>query len=227
MYAERPSRLGAGAILWTGLASGRAGGTRILPDGCMDLIWTTTGLLVAGPDTRAYVHSSRAGDRSTGLRFAPGQGPAILGLPASELRDTRVPLDAVWPAGEVRELTERIAEAPTPGGALETAVRARGGPDARSGRVYELVRAGRPVAEVAAAVNYSERQLHRHALAAFGYGPKTLARILRMRRALRLAREGQAFGEVAATAGYADQAHLAREVKALAGIPLGTLLDGG
>jgi hypothetical protein len=33
-----------------------------------------------------------------------------------------------------------------------------------------------------------------------------------------------AFGAVAATAGYADQAHLAREVKALAGAPLSVIL---
>jgi AraC-like DNA-binding protein len=33
------------------------------------------------------------------------------------------------------------------------------------------------------------------------------------------------FAEVAATAGYADQAHLAREVRALAGRPLSRLLD--
>ncbi|WP_143615380.1 helix-turn-helix domain-containing protein, partial [Streptomyces sparsogenes] len=66
--------------------------------------------------------------------------------------------------------------------------------------------------------------LHRRSLAAFGYGPKTLARVLRLNRALDAARAGTAFAEVAALAGYADQAHLAREVKALTGVPLGRLL---
>ncbi|OMI40139.1 AraC family transcription regulator [Streptomyces sparsogenes DSM 40356] len=66
--------------------------------------------------------------------------------------------------------------------------------------------------------------MHRRSLAAFGYGPKTLARVLRLNRALDAARAGTAFAEVAALAGYADQAHLAREVKALTGVPLGRLL---
>lgn len=69
----------------------------------------------------------------------------------------------------------------------------------------------------------SERQLHRRSLAAFGYGPKTLARVLRFDRALALAQDGVPLAETAALAGYADQPHLAREVKALSGVPLGRL----
>ncbi|MGH3680741.1 MAG: AraC family transcriptional regulator, partial [Natronosporangium sp.] len=60
-------------------------------------------------------------------------------------------------------------------------------------------------------------------LAAFGYGPKLLARILRFRHATGLAAAGLRFAEVAAVAGYADQAHLAREVRELSGVPLRTL----
>ncbi len=47
-----------------------------------------------------------------------------------------------------------------------------------------------------------------------------------MNRALDSARAGRPYAEVAAETGYADQAHLAREVKALAGVPLGALLGG-
>jgi AraC-like DNA-binding protein len=46
-----------------------------------------------------------------------------------------------------------------------------------------------------------------------------------MQRALALARAGTPLATVAATAGYADQAHLAREVKDLAGIPLRALIQ--
>lgn len=70
----------------------------------------------------------------------------------------------------------------------------------------------------------SSRQLQRLALGAFGYAPKTLARVLRMQRALALAGRGMRLGEVAAMAGYADQAHMSREVKELAGEPLGVLV---
>jgi AraC-like DNA-binding protein len=63
----------------------------------------------------------------------------------------------------------------------------------------------------------SERQLLRGCLPLFGYGPRRLGRILRLNRALAAARAGQPLAEVAAGTGYADQAHLTREVRALAG----------
>ncbi|WP_280391687.1 helix-turn-helix domain-containing protein [Nocardia wallacei] len=62
-------------------------------------------------------------------------------------------------------------------------------------------------------------------MSAFGFGPKMLARVLRLQRALRLARAGVPFAETAFRAGYADQAHLAREVRELAGKPLGQLVS--
>ncbi|CAM5397850.1 helix-turn-helix transcriptional regulator [Streptomyces violaceorubidus] len=92
------------------------------------------------------------------------------------------------------------------------------------GRIVTALDAGRPVAATADELGLGARQLHRRSLAAFGYGPKTLARILRLRRALALARTGVPFAETAARTGYADQAHLSREVRDLAGLPLRELL---
>ncbi len=69
--------------------------------------------------------------------------------------------------------------------------------------------------------------MYKRQLDAFGYGPKTLARILRFGRALELARAEVPFAEAAARTGFADQAHLARDVKELAGVPLGVLLGRG
>jgi AraC-like DNA-binding protein len=54
-----------------------------------------------------------------------------------------------------------------------------------------------------------------------------LARVLRLQRAVALARTGSPFAAVSADSGYADQAHLSREVKALAGVPLGALITAG
>ncbi|NUT47284.1 MAG: helix-turn-helix domain-containing protein, partial [Saccharothrix sp.] len=80
------------------------------------------------------------------------------------------------------------------------------------------------VGELARALGLSTRQLHRRSLAAFGYGPKVLHRVLRFDRAVGLARTGVPFADVAHRAGYADQAHLSREVRDLAGVPLGQLI---
>jgi hypothetical protein len=85
----------------------------------------------------------------------------------------------------------------------------------------ELVVAG---PDTTAPAGMSERQLRRRALDVFGYGPKMLGRILRMRRALELASSGVTLAHSAARAGYADQAHMTREVRSLAGVSLTALL---
>ncbi|MET9730740.1 helix-turn-helix transcriptional regulator [Streptomyces sp. NPDC006458] len=222
-YAERPSRV-SGAVVWRN--SPGPGGGRVLPDGCMDLLWHDGRLLVAGPDTRAYV-TDAAGGAWAGVRFRPGDGPALLGVPAHELRDRRVELADLRPAGEVRRLAARVAAAGDPARGLEdVALRLAGEAelgDPLLGRVVQALDAGRPVADVAAELGFGERQLHRRSLTAFGYGPKTLGRILRLQRALGLARSGVALAETAARAGYADQAHLTREVRELTGATPGRL----
>ncbi|WP_461036314.1 helix-turn-helix domain-containing protein [Streptomyces mayteni] len=222
-YRERPARLAglAGGVVWDLAApTDRVG--RVLPDGCMDLIWDGARLLVAGPDTRAHLVASAAGARFTGLRFAPGVGPLVYGLPANELTDLRVGLDELWPARSVRWLTERVAGAASAGAALEelAAARLSAAPEPWLARAVAALAAGRGVAETAGELGLSERQLRRRGLAAFGYGPKTLARVLRLQRALGLTDAGTPPATAAALAGYADQAHLAREVRELTGVPL-------
>lgn len=218
-YQERPSRI-PDATVWQRRA-GVSEQVRVLPDGCMDVIHYGGQLLVAGPDTTAKLGVSPGGRAYTAIRFGPGTAPGVLGVPADELRDQRVPLSALWPSARVRRLTELLDEAADPARELEAAF-ARNDKSDESWvhAVVERIKAGRPVAEIAVDVGLSERQLHRRGLVLFGYGLKTLSRILRVNAALDLARGGMSFGAVAASSGYADQAHLSREVKALAGAPL-------
>lgn len=225
MYAERASRL-PGAVVWTN-TPGEHGAGRVLPDGCMDLLWHDGRLLVAGPDTRAYVTYGESSGWA-GVRFFPGTAPAVLGVPAHEVRDRRVELADLWSASQVRRLCGRIEAADDPVTALEDVALERAAdavpPDALLRRVVTALDAGRPVAATADELGLGARQLHRRSLTAFGYGPKTLARILRLQRALALARGGVGLADTAVRAGYADQAHLARDVRELAGVPLGELL---
>ncbi|MEV5178409.1 helix-turn-helix transcriptional regulator [Streptomyces werraensis] len=229
MYRERASRL-PGAVVWTSVPAGEGGTGRVLPDGCMDLLWHDGRLLVAGPDTHAHVDGGAAGPWS-GIRFHPGTAPSLLGVPAHELRDRRVELADLWPAAEVRRVTARVRAAQHPARGLEEvalrlAASARP-PDPLLSRLVAALDAGRPVAGTADELGLGPRQLHRRSLTAFGYGPKTLARILRMRRALALARSGVPLAETAIRAGYADQPHLSREVRSLTGVALRELVPPG
>ncbi|WP_448062224.1 helix-turn-helix domain-containing protein [Cellulomonas hominis] len=219
MYRERRSRV-PGAVVWTTVADGAE--SRVLPDGCMDLLWMRDELVVAGPDTRAQLTRLGAGERVTGVRLAPGTAPTLLGVPAHALRDARVALDALWRPADVARLTDEVATADHPGLALEAlagrALVRVGGPRAETAAVVAMVRDGRSVADIAAVHGVGERRLHREAQAAFGYGLRTLGRVLRLQRAVTLVHRGLALADVAAAAGYADQPHLSREVRALAGV---------
>jgi AraC-like DNA-binding protein len=204
------------ACLWS-RRSGRAGSVRIVPDGCIDVIWGPDGPFVAGPDTVAHLSVLRPGDEFFGIRFRPGALGGVLGVPAHALRDLRVPLDELpVPRGVTRE---RLIDA------VAARLRETARPDpARAAIVRGLCRGG-SVAGVARDLGISERQLHRRCVTAFGYGAKTLQRVMRFRRALRLSRSGVRLADVAVAAGYADQAHLANDVRRLAGVPLTELID--
>ncbi|GIG38003.1 helix-turn-helix transcriptional regulator [Cellulomonas pakistanensis] len=224
MYAERPSTRLPGAALWS-VAAATPGGS-VLPDGCMDLVWSGGRLLVAGPDTRAHTSAPvAAGDPVSGLRFPPGAAPVVLGVPADVLRDQRPELADLWGTRAARPWVDAAAD----GGvaALERRVAAsladRGGPGRDAAVVARLVAAGLGAEEVADRLGVTTRTLHRRARAAFGYGPCTLARVLRLQRVLPLLDAGLPLAEAAHRAGYADQPHLSREVRALAGRSPGAL----
>jgi AraC-like DNA-binding protein len=190
----------------------------VLPDGCVDVLVTAGRAHVAGPDTRPQPVPVAAGTVVAGLRLRPGAAAAALGVPADELRDLRVPLDALWGAAG-REAGERAGEDPA---ALLAALARRlreAAPDPRVlAAARRLARApATRIPSLAEALGLGERQLRRRFTAGVGYGPKTFARIARFGAAVELLRGGTAPAEAAYAAGYADQPHLTREVAALAG----------
>jgi AraC-like DNA-binding protein len=197
------------ACLWT--HEGSATPRRILPDACVDIVWTGTRLIVAGPATRATTATTGA---ALGVRFRVGAAGAALGIPASELLDASVPLADVWGA----EIEEIVGSEPTLTVlAREVGKRLGGAPD-------EVVRA----AATGATANIGARQLRRRFADAVGYGPKTLQRILRFQRFLVLAdAQRHDLARLALEAGYADQAHLTRECRRLSGLPPAALLGQG
>ncbi|MCV7363642.1 helix-turn-helix domain-containing protein [Mycolicibacterium neworleansense] len=193
--------------------TGPAGPGRILPDGCMDLIEMDGTIVVAGPDTTAFTAAGRR-DPVEGLRFRPGVLPRLLGVPAAELCNTRIDLRDLrrFDRGRsLEELAETLAsQTPRP----ETAP----WPLPALHDVTRRLAAGESVTTTARQVGWSNRTMQRQCAAVYGYGPATLRRILRFRRAVGLIGTGLSSSAVAAEAGYADQPHLHREVRALAGV---------
>lgn len=218
--------------VWTNAAVAGDHVERVLPDGCADIVWIDgQGIAVAGPATRQVLVEIPAGAAALGVRFGPGAAGAALGVAAHELRDRTVALEDVWGAPGAR-LAERLAAAPPDGrlGLLAAAV-ARRLEGARASdplvtRASALLARGLPVSAASREVSLTERHLRRRFHDAVGYGPKTLQRVLRLRRFLALAESGASaeLARVAAEAGYADQPHLTRECVLLAGLPPAALL---
>jgi AraC-like DNA-binding protein len=204
-------------------APGAPTSAAVLPDGCVDLVWRRGELLVAGPDSRPFLSSLPSCDAIVGLRLRPGIAGSALGLPASELRDSRVPLEEIWgpPGAALAEGLGEVASARHRRLLLEDAVAARlpriGEPDPLVlAAVGTLGAPGSRVGELSELLGTSERQLLRRFNSAVGYGPKTLDRVLRFQRFLARARDGD-LARTAADLGYADQAHLTRECVRLSG----------
>ncbi|MGA7173159.1 MAG: helix-turn-helix domain-containing protein, partial [Candidatus Dormiibacterota bacterium] len=83
------------------------------------------------------------------------------------------------------------------------------------------------VADISRRIGVSERQLLRRCLAAIGYGPKTLDRILRLQRAFSRSLPVSTLADLAVDSGYADQSHLSRECRRLAGLTPSDLFKPG
>lgn len=215
----------------------------IVPDATIDLQWIDGKFRIAGPDSSPQMETVAAGATVVGFRFRPAAAAAWLGASADELRDRRVALEDIWGA-KARHMAAAVRgdlDAEGFVGALQGVV-ARFGPERAAAETtmraaYAMVADGPPagaplVPWLGRALGMSERTLRRRFDESFGYGPKTLDRILRHQRFLRLARrpEDASTAMLAAEAGYSDQAHLVRESRRLTGatpVELRRLLAAG
>jgi len=203
---------------------------RVVPDGCADIVWTGTSLTVAGPDNQCILDRLPRGSVVVGVRFHPGAASAWFGRPLSELVNSRVPLADVW-RSDADRLSDKVAascSAQEIAAALETFLLSRLGEVGRPDREIAFLRrtardnfhpVGVRLHRLAADMGISERTLRRRCLGAFGYGFKTLHRVLRFQQFLSLGAQSfkGSLAEVAARAGYADQAHMSREVRRMSG----------
>jgi AraC-like DNA-binding protein len=213
------------ACVWIGDGSA----VHVLPDACVDVVWTRGRLMVAGPATGPDLAPATPGQGRCGVRFRVGAAGAALGLPASELLDEIVPLEEIWGTAG-RRLEDRVALATCPLDALVAGVydRVAGAGDELVREAVVRLRGGEDSVErLARATAVSERQLRRRFERGVGYGPRMLRRVLRFQRFLGLAAGGGSLARLAVDAGYADQAHLVRDCRRLAGTTPSALLAAG
>lgn len=212
--------------------------TFVLPVGePLDVAWA------GDPDSRTVAWSSVSGlhtapavirhtgtQRGVQVALTPLGARALLGLPAADLAARLLTLDDLGRlAPALRHLPERLAGTPADGraalvaAALTDRLRRRDAVALRPevGRALALLTRGVPVAATADDVGYSRRHLGTLVRAETGLAPKQLHRLGRFERSRSLLGR-RPLAEVAAACGYADQAHLAREWRDLAGCPPST-----
>jgi AraC-like DNA-binding protein len=179
--------------------------------------------LYAGP----VVIESFGGACCVQVNFTPLGARRFFRLPMSELADSMVVLDDVLGAQGLA-LRERLGNAPdwtTRFDMAEAFVTARleNAPETQLEIAWAYDRiitsGGRTrIASIAERLGWSRKHLAGSFSNAIGIGPKTLSRIVRFNRALGLSRQQTVdWAGIAADCGYADQAHLVREFRDLAG----------
>lgn len=206
---------------WDYMQGAQATPALVLPDACVDLLWDGERLSIAGPDTHAQYADIAAGRRVQGLRFAPAVAARWLGMPLRALADQRVALRDLG-VRRLATLADRMAERDADAmGWLAERVMADTPlhTDAMQAVHARLARAQpETVAQLARDLGITERTLLRRCDDAFGYGPKVLARILRLQRFLALQDRHATLTDAALDAGYYDAAQLAGDARRLTGL---------
>jgi AraC-like DNA-binding protein len=190
---------------------------------------TAFGSFVAGL-TDVPVLTEHGGEQAgIQLDLTPLGARRLLGVPLRELARSVVALEALLPTAAVARLrdadtwAERFA-------LLDAALLARlaatapGRPDVAYAwaRLVET-RGAVSVGRLAEELRCSRRHLSARFGDEVGLGPKAVGRILRFQAASAMLAGGRAPGEVAVACGFADQPHLTRELRAMAGATPATL----
>lgn len=231
---------------FTPLASARPAREHVLPTGHMHLALRWAGpplhLLGGAPHSevespghavvggaRAGYYAKQAGTHgwSVGAQLEPGAAGALLRTSAADLAERHTALADVCGPGAVAELMERLQAQGNPAACLQVlerwllarmAAQVRGLHPAVAAALASM-HGGAQVQQAVAASGLSHRHLIARFREATGLAPKQHARVLRLQLALAaLGTPGLGAADVAADAGFADQAHFTREFRDLTGV---------
>jgi AraC-like DNA-binding protein len=199
------------------------------PDASIDIVIVANeafdGIFVGGPLRTFTKRALRGETRLVGLSLRPGFG-ALIGVSAEALPADWTPLAALGLSGAKAAPEEGLA-------GLFRFIEARAEAARFDERVAETIaraeqsRRGLSVASLARQTGLSERSLRRLFERHVGMPPAAYLRILRFNRALKRlrARRNEGLAEAALSLGFADQSHLARDLRELGGVTA-TALQG-
>jgi AraC-like DNA-binding protein len=181
-----------------------------------------------GSMTRADQFLLVPGTDMMGVRFHPGASGAFVRLGAHEVLDSSLPLFELW-GRDTHHLQDELAgnDIERRRARVERELLRRLRPLSREQELvmrahHAIVRSRGRVAidELASAIGVSRRHLERAFVSCVGHGPKVACRIVRLSATVRLADSVPAISQtrLALDGGYFDQAHMIREIKALAGV---------
>jgi AraC-like DNA-binding protein len=198
---------------------------RVLPDGCADFLFDLAvgRAWLIGAMSRPFLFEPKGAVDIVAVRFRPGAVHALVQSPIDAWTDDRLELGELgaW----ARSLVEQTRE---PGSSEERVDRIeqvllRRLESTRMDAIDHVLHtlaadpAGFRVGAAADGTGLSRQWITRTIRARAGLGPKELARILRLRSSLVGLRRGLSIADAAFTAGFADQAHLARETRRITG----------
>lgn len=207
---------------------------RILPDGCVELIFNLADAfkrhhsnrtleiqpqtLIAGQMRRYAMIEPTGRVKLFGVRFHPGGAYPFFQLPLSELTDQIIGFDSVWNRVG-KELADRIQSARSVReriGIIETTLLARleqwRSADRRVDAVVKTIVAREGLVSIERLrrnLGVSERQLERKFQTRVGITPKFLCRTLRFQKVFKAVERNQTvnWSFIASECGYYDQAH--------------------
>jgi AraC-like DNA-binding protein len=213
--------------LWTRAGAGESAPLRVLPDGCIDvLVSLAEGRARAvGTMTRTLVIPPGRPLHAVAVRFRPGAAAPFLGIAAHALTDRQVDageLGLRWlEAGALADGRDVDGAARALERALLARLRSVRPPDPLVAHAVRALFASAPptVEALARRLGWSRQHLGRAFRAQVGVGPKQLARVARVQRALAGLQGARApLAQVAADAGYFDEAHMDRDFRHLVGV---------
>jgi AraC-like DNA-binding protein len=220
--------------LWAYEAYGRGyARERVLPNGGSEIVFVLDDArarpVVCGAHSESFVIEVASRPTLLGVHFKPGGALPFHKVPADELLNRHVALDALW-GGLASEIEDRLHEARTWAARfriVETALLARlAKPPAPHPAVAFAENAiqsaphAQTIGRLTERIGLSPRRFIEVFTGSVGLTPKVFARVRRFQRVLTLIdrNEDIDWADVAVAGGYYDQAHFIHDFRAFSGI---------